>query len=104
MIRAVEAMLVSRTSLRDHDIYKFRGFLTRLQVVRRLLVFLVIIISIVVILMNSDVVRQVGTGRLASAGVAGGIFRFSVLMSLSSMISVFHIALSGPMEIDYYMF
>ncbi len=25
MIRAVEAMLVSRTSLRDHDIYKFRG-------------------------------------------------------------------------------
>jgi len=49
MIRAVEDMLVSRTSMRNHDIYKFRGFLTRLQVLRRLLVFLVIIISIGVI-------------------------------------------------------
>src|SRR3984893_9150262 len=71
MIRAVEDILINRTSLRDHDIYKFRGFRTRLQVLRRLLVFLVILISIGVILMNIDGVRQVGTGLLASAGVAG---------------------------------
>ncbi len=100
MIRAVEAMLVSRTSLRDHDIYKFRGFLTRLQVVRRLLVFLVIIISIGVILMNIDGVRQVGTGLLASAGVAGVIFGFAAQKSLSTIIAGLQIALTGPMKID----
>jgi small-conductance mechanosensitive channel len=100
MIRAVEDMLVSRTSMRNHDIYKFRGFLTRLQVLRRLLVFLVIIISIGVILMNIDAVRQVGTGLLASAGVAGVIFGFAAQKSLSTIIAGLQIALTGPMKID----
>src|SRR5258708_2742530 len=100
MIRAVEDMLVSRTSLRNHDTYKFRGFLTRLQVLRRLIVFLVIMISIGVILMNIDAVRQVGTGLLASAGVAGVIFGFAAQKSLSTIIAGFQIALTGPMKID----
>jgi Small-conductance mechanosensitive channel len=100
MIRAVEDMLVSRTSLRNHDIYKFRGFLTRLQVLRRLIVFLVIIISIGLILMNIDAVRQVGTGLLASAGVAGVIFGFAAQKSLSTIIAGLQIALTGPMKID----
>jgi small-conductance mechanosensitive channel len=100
MIRAVEDMLVSRSSLHDHDIYKFRGFLTRLQVLRRLIVFLVIIISIGVILMNIDAVRQVGTGLLASAGVAGVIFGFAAQKSLSTIIAGLQIALTGPMKID----
>src|SRR5258708_12922485 len=98
MIRAVEDMLVSRTSMRNHDIYKFRGFLTRLQVLRRLLVFLVIIISIGVILMNIDAVRQVGTWLLASPGVAGAIFRFPAQQPLSTLIHVFHIALPYPLQ------
>lgn len=100
MIRAVEDILVNRTSLRNHDIYKFRGFQTRLQVLRRLLVFLVIIISIGVILMNIDGVRQVGTGLLASAGVAGVIFGFAAQKSLSTIIAGLQIALTGPMKID----
>ena len=100
MIRAVEDILINRTSLRDHDIYKFRGFQTRLQVLRRLLVFLIILISIGVILMNIDGVRQVGTGLLASAGVAGVIFGFAAQKSLSTIIAGLQIALTGPMKID----
>jgi small-conductance mechanosensitive channel len=100
MIRAVEDILINRTSLHDHDIYKFRGFRTRLQVLRRLLVFLVILISIGVILMNIDGVRQVGAGLLASAGVAGVIFGFAAQKSLSTIIAGLQIALTGPMKID----
>jgi small-conductance mechanosensitive channel len=100
MIRAVEDILVSRTSLRDHDIYKLRSFRTRLQVLRRLLVFMVIMISIGVILMNIDGVRQVGTGLLASAGVAGVIFGFAAQKSLSTIIAGLQIALTSPMKID----
>jgi small-conductance mechanosensitive channel len=100
MIRAVEDILINRSSLHDHDIYKFRGFRTRLQVLRRLLVFTVILISIGVILMNIDGVRQVGTGLLASAGVAGIIFGFAAQKSLSTIIAGLQIALTGPMKID----
>jgi small-conductance mechanosensitive channel len=100
MIRAVEDMLVTRSSLRDYDIYKFRGFQTRLRVLRQLLVFLVSIISIGVILMNIDAVRQVGTGLLASAGVAGIIFGFAAQKSLSTIIAGLQIALTSPMKIE----
>jgi small-conductance mechanosensitive channel len=100
MIRAVEDMLVSRTSLRDYDIYKVRGFRTRLRVLRQLLVFLVALISIGVILMNVDAVRQIGTGLLASAGVAGVIFGFAAQKSLSTIIAGLQIALTSPMKID----
>jgi small-conductance mechanosensitive channel len=100
MIRAVEDMLVTRGSLRDHDIYKFRGFQTRLRVLRQLLVFLITIISIGVVLMNIDAVRQVGTGLLASAGVAGVIIGLAAQKSLSTIIAGLQIALTGPMKIE----
>jgi small-conductance mechanosensitive channel len=100
MIRAVEDMLVSRTSLRDYDIYKFRGFRTRLRVLRQLLVFLVVILSIGVMLMNIDAVRQIGAGLLASAGVAGVIFGFAAQKSLSTIIAGLQVALTSPIKIE----
>ena len=100
MIGAVEDMLVSRTSQRDYDIYKLRGFRTRLRVLRHLLVFLVIMVTIGLILMNIDAVRQVGAGLLASAGVAGVIFGFAAQKSLSTIIAGLQIALTNPMKID----
>jgi small-conductance mechanosensitive channel len=100
MIKAVEDMLIGRSSLRDYDVYKFRGFQTRLRVLRQLLVFLVTIISIGVILMNIDAVRQVGTGLLASAGVAGVIIGFAAQKSLSTIIAGLQIALTSPMKIE----
>jgi len=50
--------------------------------------------------MNVDGVRQVGTGLLASAGVAGVIFGFAAQKSLSTIIAGLQIALTGPMKID----
>ncbi len=100
MISAVEDMLISRTALRQNDTYKLRSFRTRLRVLRQLLVFLVVIISIGLILMNIDGVRQVGTGLLASAGVAGVIFGFAAQKSLSTIIAGLQIALTNPMKID----
>jgi small-conductance mechanosensitive channel len=101
LIVALEDMLVTRTGSRDYyDIYKFRSFRTRLRVLRHLLVFLVVIICIGLILMNIDAVRQVGTGLLASAGVAGVIFGFAAQKSFSTIIAGLQIALTSPMKID----
>jgi small-conductance mechanosensitive channel len=100
MIKAVEDMLVSRTSLRDYDIYKVRSFRTRLRVLRQLLVFLIVLVSIGLVLMNVDAVRQIGTGLLASAGVAGVIVGLAAQKSLSTIIAGLQIALTNPMKID----
>ena len=49
--------------------------------------------------MNFDPVRQIGTGLLASAGVAGVIVGFAAQKSLSTIIAGLQIALTDPMRI-----
>jgi len=52
-----------------------RGLQTRLRVLRQLFIFIVAIVCFGAILMNIDAVQQIGSGLLASAGVAGIIAR-----------------------------
>src|SRR6266404_1594426 len=89
--------------LRNEAIFHIVSKLTELGYFAALIVFcyhLIILISIGVILMNIDGVRRVGTGLLASAGVAGVIFGFAAQKSLSTIIAGLQIALTGPMKID----
>src|ERR1700746_4196275 len=50
--------------------------------------------------MTFQPVRQLGTGLLASAGVAGVIVGLAAQKSLSTIIAGLQIALTGPMKID----
>ena len=52
------------------------------------------------ILINFDAVRQIGTGLLASAGVAGVVLGLAAKESLSMIIAGLQIALTNPMKID----
>jgi len=67
---------------------------------RRLLVFIILVLAIAAILMNFKEVRQIGTGLLASAGVAGVIAGFAAQKSLSTIIAGLQIAITQPMRID----
>jgi small-conductance mechanosensitive channel len=99
MIRAVEDMAVVGTESRIADTYKMRGLQTRLRVLRQLLTFIVAMIALGAILMNIDAVRQIGTGLLASAGVAGVIVGLAAQKSLTTIIAGLQIALTNPMKI-----
>ena len=99
MIRAVEDMAVVGTESRIVDTYKMRGLQTRLRVLRQLLIFIVAIVCFGAILMNIDAVQQIGSGLLASAGVAGIIVGFAAQKSLTTIIAGLQVALSSPMKI-----
>jgi small-conductance mechanosensitive channel len=99
MIRAVEDMAVVGTESRIVDTYKMRGLQTRLRVLRQLLIFIVAMVCLGVILMNIDAVRQIGSGLLASAGVAGVIVGLAAQKSLTTIIAGLQIALTNPMKI-----
>ena len=77
MIRAVEDMAVVGPGSRIVDTYKMRGLQTRLRLLRQLFIFIVAIVCFGAILMNIDAVQQIGSGLLASAGVAGIIVGFA---------------------------
>jgi small-conductance mechanosensitive channel len=92
-------MAVVGTESRIADTYKMRGLQTRLRVLRQLLIFIVAMVCLGVILMNIDAVRQIGSGLLASAGVAGVIVGLAAQKSLTTIIAGLQIALTNPMKI-----
>jgi small-conductance mechanosensitive channel len=100
MVRALEDIALVRTELRNYDTYRYRSLQTRLRVLRQLIIFILVIICAAAILMNFDPVRQIGTGLLASAGVAGVIVGFAAQKSLSTIIAGLQIAFTNPMKID----
>jgi small-conductance mechanosensitive channel len=99
-ILAVEAMTTSRSEMLQYDAYKKRRVETSVQMIRRLLVFIILVLGIAAILLNFKEVRQIGTGLLASAGVAGVIAGFAAQKSLSTIIAGLQIAITQPMRID----
>ena len=100
MVRALEDIALVRTEMRNYDTYRYRGLQTRLRVLRQLIIFVLVIICAAAILLNFDPVRQIGTGLLASAGVAGVIVGLAAQKSLSTIIAGLQIALTNPMKID----
>jgi small-conductance mechanosensitive channel len=100
MVRALEDIAISRTELQNYDTYRYRSFQTRIRVLRQLIIFVLIIVCAAAILMNFQAVRQIGTGLLASAGVAGIIVGLAAQKSLSTIIAGLQIALTNPMKID----
>jgi small-conductance mechanosensitive channel len=99
-VLAVESMMTSRSEMLQYDDYRKRRVETRVQMIRRLLVFIILVVAIAAILMNFKEVRQIGTGLLASAGVAGVIAGFAAQKSLSTIIAGLQVAITQPMRID----
>jgi small-conductance mechanosensitive channel len=89
MVRALEDIALVGTEYSGYDTYRYRGLQTRLRVLRQLIIFILV-----------DAVRQIGTGLLASAGVAGVIVGLAAQKSLSTIIAGLQIALTSPMKID----
>src|SRR5271166_952936 len=99
-VLAVESMVGNRSEILQYDEYKKRRVQTRVQMLRRLVVFFVLVGAVAAILLNFQEVRQIGTGLLASAGLAGVIAGFAAQKSLSTVIAGLQIAITQPMRID----
>jgi small-conductance mechanosensitive channel len=99
-VLAVESMMTSRSETLQYDVYKRRRVETSVQMLRRLLVFIILVVGIAATLLNFQPVRQIGTGLLASAGVAGVIAGFAAQKSLSTIIAGLQVAITQPIRIN----
>lgn len=61
---------------------------------------LLIYLALVVVLMSFDRLRDLGTGLLASAGVAGIVLGLAAQRAVSNLIAGFQIAFTQPIRID----
>ena len=79
---------------------KARQVQTRLQVLERIAIFIIVVIAASAMLMTFDQVRQVGVSILASAGVIGIIVGFAAQKSIGTVIAGAQIAITQPIRLD----
>lgn len=100
ILAIVKAVILSRYEVAARDNLKARRINTQLDVIHRIINFLIILIAISLILMTFEKIRQIGLSMLASAGIAGIIIGFAAQRSLANLIAGIQIALAQPIRID----
>jgi len=100
LARVLEDWVLERYDVSVSDNLRARKVVTQLDIVRKILVFIIVLLAFAAILMSFEGFRQLGAGLLASAGLAGLIIGFAAQRTLGNVLAGFQIALSQPIRID----
>ena len=73
---------------------------TQTRVLSRILMFFAVVFGVAAALMTFPSVRQIGTGLLASAGLAGLVVGFAAKPLLGNLLAGLQIALTQPIRLD----
>ena len=99
-VRVVEYVISNREDLKSADNLRARSLLTQTRALRNVANFLIVVLTLGFVLLTFERVRQLGTGLLASAGVAGIVLGFAAQRSLSTILAGIQIALTQPIRVD----
>lgn len=77
-----------------------RKIITQFQYIKRVVTVVVFIVAVAFILLQFDKVRELGTGLLTSAGVAGIIIGLAAQKSIANLLAGFQLAFTQPIRID----
>jgi small-conductance mechanosensitive channel len=95
-----ERFIVSRYCIDVADNLRARQVHTQVLVLKKTLLFVIIVFSFASVLMLFDQVRQLGTSILASAGVVGIIVGFAAQRTIANLLAGLQIALTQPIRLD----
>ncbi len=96
----LEDIILQRYKIDVADNLEARKIFTQVDIVRKILIFVICIFALAAVLMNFENFRQIGTSLLASAGVAGLIIGFAAQRTIANVLAGFQIALTQPIRID----
>lgn len=99
-IRTFKRIFMEHLDVDKEDNLRSRKFQTQFNIIERIIVFILIIVSIGLILMLFDDVRRIGISLFASAGVAGIIVGLAAQRILAAVIAGLQIAITQPIRID----
>jgi small-conductance mechanosensitive channel len=95
-----EQFIISRYNITVADNLRARQVHTQVLVLKKTLLFVIVVFSFASVLMLFDQVRQLGTSILASAGVVGIIVGFAAQRTIANLLAGLQIALTQPIRID----
>ena len=99
-IQVISGLLTFRYSIDVEDNLHARRIRTQTQVIQRVAVVMIIVITLAAMLMTFPNARQIGTSIFASAGVAGLVVGMAARSTFASIIAGLQVALTQPISID----
>lgn len=99
-IRTVKRLFLEQFDTSVEDNLRSRKFQTQFNILERIIVFLIVVISMGLILMLFEDVKQIGISLFASAGVAGIIVGFAAQRIIAAVIAGLQIAITQPIRLD----
>lgn len=100
LTKVLEEWMLLRHDIKASDNLQARKILTQMDIVRKILVFVIVIFALAAVMMQFESFRRIGTGLLASAGVAGLVLGFAAQQTIANVLAGFQIALTQPIRID----
>lgn len=99
-VHGAEEFVEARLGLDKPDNLDARRTVTQLRVLRSVLIYFIAFTAIIVGLLFLPGARQIGTGLLASAGLAGLVVGFAAQRALGNLLAGFQIAITQPIRLD----
>jgi small-conductance mechanosensitive channel len=100
VVSVVETVVVRRVNVSLADNLHARAVYTQMRGMRNVASFIVVVITVAFALMSFERVRHLGTGLLASAGLAGLALGFAAQKSLAAVLAGIQIAVTQPIRVD----
>jgi hypothetical protein len=96
----VSDILAARYRLDVPDNLTARRIQTQFQMIHRVIVVLVVIVTLSIMLMTIPAIKHIGVSLLASAGLAGLVVGMAMKPTLSSLIAGIQVALTQPIRLE----
>jgi small-conductance mechanosensitive channel len=100
LVEVVSTLITTRYSIAVADNLHARRIHTQTQVLQRIFVVCIVVVTIAVMLMTFPSARQIGTSVFASAGIAGVIVGMAARSTFASLIAGLQVAITQPIRID----
>lgn len=95
-----EDVILSRYDIKAQDNLKARKIQTQIQVIKRIIAVIIIIVAVALILLGFESFQQIGAGILASAGLASVVIGLAAQKIIGNFLAGIQIAFAQPIRVD----
>jgi small-conductance mechanosensitive channel len=100
VIDITSTAIARRYDITVRDNLRARQIHTRIAVIRRILMFLVLLLALAAVFLMFEQLRTLGVSLLASAGIAGVVLGFAAQKTLGNLLAGIQIALTQPIRLE----
>lgn len=100
LVYVLQEVTFKRFSIDKENNLRARKVRTQFQYIKTILVIIIVVVALAFLLRQFNALKGLGTGLLASAGVAGIIIGFAAQRTLGDLLAGMQIAFTQPLRID----